>query len=400
MASNIDRVDNSISKAFGELHASLNLAEKQIIQCFSDNDTEKERLSVKLATSFKEVESAKTYTENNIGDNELKSDILRDYDSMLAKLNIEKSDIERLMCTRVIWSDLGLEGLQSQLGAIRAVSTVEKPLPDLITPKCSGGGIGEELNWPNHIAIEEQTGEIYVSDIYHSVIQIFGSNAQYIRTFKHSLCRPRAILIRNSKLYVIENFVEDKIINFKVFSITDGSVLVSVEGVSGALRGQFGIASSFDLDKDEKWYITEPDNHRIQILKANLEHHGFFAPLITFASPIHLRIRDDSYVYVLDHPEKEIQPHYVKVLVLKIDGTWLKSVVLVGVSFSMYFAITECNYFVVTDFRNGCLKIFDSEGKLLLTGKKLSHPKGVEVLKDGRIVSMCMDKFPCLNIFC
>ena len=389
-----------ISKCFKELHASLDAAEEQIFQYISDNEAEKERLSIKLAISYKEVENAQSFAESNIGDNELKSNILRDCESKLAKLSIEKSEIERLTCTRVLWSDLGLEGLQSQLGAIRGISNVQVKLPDLTNAKHSGGRIGQNLSWPNHIAVDEQTGQIYVSDIQESVIQIFDSNAQYLRAFKYSLCRPRAILIRNSKLYVIENFVDDKIINFKVFDIRDGSVVVSYEAVFGALRRQFGIASSFDIDKDGKWYITEPDNQRIQILKANLEHHGFFAPLITFSSPIHIRIRELSYVYVLDQAGKEVLPHYVKVLVLRMDGSWLRSVVLVGVNFSMYFALTEQNYFVITDFRTDCLKIFDPEGRLLLTSKKLSHPKGVEVLKNGSIVSLCMDKFPCLNIFC
>ena len=398
MASNSDQLD-IISKRFKQLHDSLNETEKQIAQIISNNLAEKERLLFKSERSLKEVENTKTYAEGNVGDNELKSSILRDCDSKLAKLSIEKSDVERLMCTRVIWSDLGFEGLQSQLGTIRGISNVEIKLPDLTSATCSGGSIGKNLKWPNHVAIEEETGEIYVSDIQDSVIQIFDSNAQFLRAFKHSLNRPRAIKIRKSKLYVIENYVEDKFINFKIFSITDDSVLVGSGGIFGDKRGQFELASSFDLDSDEKWYITEPDNHRIQILKANLEHHGFFAPLITFSVPIQIRIRDAKNVFVLDQAQKEIEPHYVKVLVLSIDGTWLKSVVLVGVNFSMYFAITECNYLVVTDFRLGCLKIFDSEGKLLLTSKKLSHPKGVEVLKNGGIVSLCMDT-PCLNIFC
>ncbi|KAI6660887.1 hypothetical protein LOD99_13611 [Oopsacas minuta] len=392
-SNNLEELD-LILKKFKELHASLQQAEEQVLRTFTDISAENERLVFKTITSIKELENTKTYAENNIGDNELKSGILRDCDKKLTKLNKEISEIASSHSS-VVWSELGYERLQYQLESIRAICNSNMKLPEITNPSYSGGIPGTHLVWPNHIAIEEQTGNIYVCDIQYCKIQIFDKKAKYLRHFEHIFHKPRAILIKNSKLYVIENLSNH--IKFLVFSIENDQELFVSKGVPGVNKGEFGITSSFDIDSNDRWYITESDHCRIQILNPNFEHYRFFSASTTFSNPIQIRIRDNN-VYVLDVPKAEIDPHYVKVCILKIDGTYLKTVVLSGVYFSMYFSITDSNYYIVSDIRDECLKIFDFEGNLLRIGMKLTRPKGIQVLKDGTVVSVSLST-PCINIF-
>ena len=391
---NTDELD-SISEKFKELHASLEKVEKKIAQDFRDK-SKNERL-VKIERSILEIENAKIYAENNITDNELMSGIIRDCDKKLAVLTKEKSEVEQRQPNKLVWSELGFESLQSQIESIRAVYIADTQPPELFNPSCMGGDKGTHLMWPNHVAIDEQTGNIYVSDIQDNRIQLFRRNAEFLRSFNHEFYKPRAILIRKSKLYVIENLVSANHVKFFIFSIDKEQQLVVSDGIFGAGKGQFSIASSLDIDTDDKWYITEPDNKRIQVLNPDFQHNCFFFFFSTFSSPTQIRIRD-NIVLVLDNPHEEVVPHHCKLLVLKLDGTWLKNVVLSRVSFAMYFAISNCNHILVSDYRYGALKVFDFDGNLCHIGKRLTQPKGIEVFNDGSVVSLSMSA-PCINIF-
>ena len=396
MASDKTEELNSISEKFKELHVSLEKAERQISRDFQD-PSKNERL-VKIERTILEIENTKTFAENNITDNELMSSILRDCDKKLMGLTKEKLEIEQIQPNKLIWSELGFEGLRSQIQSINAVYIPDTPPPELFSPSCSGGEKETHLMWPNHVAIDDQTGNLYVSDILGNRIQIFSANAEFLRSFVHTFLKPRAILIRKSKLYVIENIVDEKHVKFLIFSIDKEKLLAVSDGIIGAGKGQFGITSSLDIDTDDKWYITEPDHKRIQVLNPDFKHNSFFAASTTFSNPIQIRLRDKIVLVLDNHTTEEIVPHYCKLFVLKLDGTWLKNVVLSQVNYAMYFAISNCNHILVSDYGYGALKVFDFDGNLCHIGKRLTKPKGIEVFKDGRIVSVSMSS-PCINMF-
>ena len=387
-----------ISIQFKHLHSLLNQAEVKVKESFCNLKSEKERTIRKSLSGIAEAKNAKLFAERNVRDNELKSNILYGCETKIAKLKDDKLRDEQLSLN-VIWSDLGFEALALKISSITTAYAENLELPDLTRPSCSGGAISDQsgegkLVWPNHLAIEEETANIYISDWKGGCIQIFNKYAQFLRLFKHTFYCPRAILVKNSKLYVIENNKQEKFTRFKIFSIKDDSQLIVSNGEFGSGRGEVGIAGSFDITPEEKWYISEPDNQRIQILNADLTHHSFFFNFSGICDPIQVRIRGD--VFVLGKQEKSTKIY----LLSRKNGSLIRLIDLSGVIGAMYFALLGPHWLIVSDYNEHCLKIFNFEGELLLSGERLSHPKGIEVLKNGRIASLSMKQFGhCLNIY-
>ena len=388
---------SSISEKFRGLHASLENAERQIARDLEDV-SRKERL-VKLRRNILEVENTKTFAENNLTDNEFMSGIVEDCDSKLAVLTEEKLEMERIRHTKILWSELGFDGLRTEIESIKTVLIPDKKPPELFLPSCSGGYKDIHFVWPNHVALDEKSGYIYVSDIQYSKIQIFNKDALFLKSFPHAFHKPRAMLIRKGRLYVIECLLDGNHVKFLIFSVDDEKLLAISDGVIGTGKGQFGITSSLDIDTDDKLYITEPDNKRIQLLNPDFQHRCFFASSTTFSHPIQIRIRD-NFALVLDitTTTEEVVPHYCKLFVLRLDGTWIKNIILPRVNYAMYFAISICNHILVSDYSYGALKVFDFDGNLCNIGKRITHPKGIEVFNDGRVVSVSM-LTPCIHIF-
>ncbi|WP_411023336.1 hypothetical protein, partial [Salmonella sp. s51228] len=112
------------------------------------------------------------------------------------------------------------------------------------TPVVTGGKNNEtsapgDFKWPLGLAIEHQTGRIYIADSDNNRVQVFTPNGGYSFMFSNNMNWPWGICINNNTVYVSQ---------WNGHCITlyylDGTYISTV-GSYGSNNGQFRYPSSF-----------------------------------------------------------------------------------------------------------------------------------------------------------
>jgi len=93
-------------------------------------------------------------------------------------------------------------------------------------------------------------------------------------------------------------YVSDGYGNSRIHRFTAQGELIASWGEPGSARGQFKVPHGISIDRHERVYVCDRDNHRIQIFSADgtfiTEWTGFFRPMDIFIDP-------NEVVYVVDH---------------------------------------------------------------------------------------------------
>ena len=55
---------------------------------------------------------------------------------------------------------------------------------------------------PYGVAVDYQTGNIYVSEVYNNRVQVFDSNGEYLCKFGDKINSPRSIAISENRVFV------------------------------------------------------------------------------------------------------------------------------------------------------------------------------------------------------
>ena len=123
---------------------------------------------------------------------------------------------------------------------------------------------------PNGIAINPENDDIYICDEDNNCIPIFNKSFKFVFQFSDEMNVPYCICIKQNKIYVTQ--WNSHCLN--VYS-TEGNYLNSV-GLEGKKELQFDLPTGLDVSTDNnKIYIAEILNNRVQCLNLNLKFHSF-----------------------------------------------------------------------------------------------------------------------------
>lgn len=123
-----------------------------------------------------------------------------------------------------------------------------------------------QFNYPNALAVDNTTGNIYVCDSNNFRIQIFDKKGKYISQFGASgagaLTHPTAISLQfKSEVHVVESFGHD----VQVYDLK-GNHLYTF-GKFGIADGQFRYPKGIAVAPDGTVFVSDHDNRRLQIWK-------------------------------------------------------------------------------------------------------------------------------------
>ena len=231
------------------------------------------------------------------------------------------------------------------------------------------------------IAIDSETNNVYICDLMHSRVQVFTKNLEFIFDFKEKMEWPQGICINHSKVYVTQ--YESNSLN--VYS-TDGKFLNSV-GKEGKGKLEFdsprGVAVS---NKNNRIYICDSGNYRIQCLNLNLKFHSFIKDI---PSPRDVKLTSDEVVVLtLGNPCVRYY-NYSHQLIRQIIPHGEGNLVIHPV----FFCVDKANNILMTDNATNCVLIFSNRGELMHKfGREGEHRgefvdvSGIALDSEGRII--------------
>ena len=221
------------------------------------------------------------------------------------------------------------------------------------------------------IAIDSNTGKIYVVDDHPSVT-IFSDTLEFLITFTlENVASPEGVVIYNDSMYMID-IVRHSVLHFKMTG--NSLVLINEEGGEGSDIDHYINPTKLDVSLNGYIYVSDCYNHRIKVIDEDLyymrqiSHRSMTRPIDVKLNPFEvyvLCVSNTLTIHVFSHFGDKIQS-----LILRESHpeAW--------VEYSR-FSLNSRGNFVITDSLSD-IQIFSKEGKLIHTLG--SHELGLESL--------------------
>ena len=227
-----------------------------------------------------------------------------------------------------------------------------------------------ELNWPQGVSIELESGHIYVADMNNNRIQIFSQTGDCLNQFRHQrLYKPRGILIHQDNIYITETFYH-AIFLFKLPDLT----MIKRVGKEGSGNEEFNNPRQLAISPNQLLYVADRNNHRLQILSANLAFQGSLKHQ-TMTLPVDVKFSNNE-IFVLSCVDNPC------IHVFSLSGEKSRSLVTRGwigmqVEGAYFFCLDGQNNIVISDCFAHSIKVFSPVGDLLHTIGQEGHEAGM-----------------------
>jgi len=169
----------------------------------------------------------------------------------------------------------------------------------------SGHGSGA-MNKPINISIDND-GYKYITDTQRSQILVYDNNDEYQRAYGvEEQFQPSDVLVHENKLYV----ADVKHHQIHVLDKKTGETL-KIFGTAGSAQGELFYPTNLALSPDNKLYVSETGNFRVQVFSLEGDYISGFGSVGTsvgqFARPKGIAIDRDGRIYVVDAAFENVQ---------------------------------------------------------------------------------------------
>ena len=399
----VDPVELEIHQLFDHLIVCLNQRRVALLTTYRDTRAQIAARPIARARKEQELIALKTHTEQSLQMNELRETqerILAEIEQTLAEVRVPQPE------TRAVFrGNCGhLEQVIAGVGEVVEEEVPVVPRYQEMRPIIAVGELGQapgELYSPQGVAIDENTNLIYVAEAFPYRVSIFSETGELINTFTHQDMRePWGIAIHRDNLYVTDIKV-DAVFQFK---IEVDMRLVAKLGSKGSGIGQFNSPRGLTVSTNGDVFVTDWNNHRIQILDDSL-HFQREITHQTMKYPLDVKLTPDE-VYVLcdDSP---------CILVFSHAGEKLRQLITRGImdmgmqiEFAHFFCLDRNQNLLISDWRNHEVRIFSKEGTHLHTIGELGQevgmlvePKGIVLTKNLKLIIVSNSNNYQLQIF-
>ena len=230
---------------------------------------------------------------------------------------------------------------------------------------------------PHGVAVDYQTGNIYVSGMINSRVEVFDSNGEYLYKFGDHMNSPRCIAISENRVFVCQYFTN-------CVSVHDlNGTLITQLGSRGSGGSQFkfphGIAIS---ETNGDIYVCDSNNHRIQFLSKELPFKSQFGQGI-LKTPYDIKLTNE-FIYVLCC----FSPFLYS---FTYDFTQTHNTAISSISRHLKdpcaFFIDGSGHFIISDYLQDVIVIFNQQSKFVHSiTNSVSGPYGVTLDSKGRIL--------------
>ena len=349
----------------------------------------------------RELLKAKADTEQNIRMNLLRETQLE----ILAKLEQKLEEVRAPLPDTLVkfLSDTArLEREIAGVGEIIEEEALVVPRYDQMSCVVAVGKQGRapgELIYPSGVAVDENTGSIYVAEgLGSNRVSVFSETGDFLSSFSHQDMTSWGIALHRDNIYVTDGY-SNRVFHFKMEQqIRHVATFGSVRGSSDEqLYYPLGLTVSTDGDV----FVADSDNNRIKILDESLR----FKRHVTHQSmekPLDVKLtRDEMFVLCLSSP---------CVLVFSHAGEMTRSLVTSGdgmqVTDAQFFCLDAEQNLLISDYRADNVKIFSKDGIFLHTvgqaglGRGMFyHPNGIALTKSLNLIIVSDNKNFRLQIF-
>ena len=266
------------------------------------------------------------------------------------------------------------------------------------------GASGEEHGelWdPSGIAIDSETNQIYITEGEFSLarVSIFSESGDFLNCFKHEhiIC-PWGVAVHGSEMYLTD-ILRHTVSHYKL----GGEIrFIAKLGCRGEGIGQFDFPNQLTVSTNAIVFVSDRDNHRIQILDSSLRYLKQISHQ-SMEHPCDVKVTTDSvYVLTLTGP--------FCIHVFSHIGDKIRSIITKGdgmlVTESFFFYIDSCAKFVISDNGSSQIKVFSEDGVLLHTlGEhghelgKFERPYGIALSANQKCVVASLNENYGLQIF-
>ena len=256
-----------------------------------------------------------------------------------------------------------------------------------------------ELYDPLGVAIDENTGSIYVTEGFGSRVSVFSETGKFLTTFTHrDMGWPQGIALHRDNIYVT-NSVTHAVFHFKMEQQIRHVATFGKGWFSSDKQLNYPLGLTVSTDGDV--YVADCDNHRIKILDPSLR----FKRHVTHQSmkkPRDVKLtRDEMYVLCDDSLCVRVFSHageMTRSLVTRGDGMQVSDV--------WFFCLDAQQNLLICDAGTHNVKIFSKDGTCLhMVGQEghgrgmLYYPVGVALTKDLNLVIVSRNTNFRLQIF-
>ena len=387
----VDPVESDINDTIDRLIRLLNVRRTELLELVREK---------RAAESLRnEIIKQLTETQEKFH-RDLRQDILQPLkDKMILKLECTKREtilntpIESRCELKCDTSEL--ERCISRLGEIVEVPRYATCHASVVATGNEGFAPGE-LNYPQSVAIHDETHQVFVANARNDSVEIFSESGEFLSQLGvGQLSYPWGIAIHGDGVYV--SCLGDHTVN--KFSLTE-MCLVRRIGGEGSDNGQFSSPRQLTTDLIGRVFIADSYNKRICVHDPDLNHlrnisHEFMS------QPFDVKVsRDCLYVLCPNNP-------CMHILTLEGDIHSLITCEEMDVLCPHFFCFDPLNNFVLNDDESHTIRVFSPEGNLLHTiGRKghqpgmFSNPAGVAITPNGRLVCVSENENYGLQIFC
>ena len=258
-----------------------------------------------------------------------------------------------------------------------------------------------ELYYPNGIAIETNSNQIYIAEgetLFDSFarISIWSEGGEYLNCFTHQeLRRPHGIAIHGDCVYVSDIGAHAVFL----FRIGNNIELVAKIGTLGSRIGQFNIPFNLAISNNGDVYVADNNNNRISILDSSL-HYIRTLTQEHINVPHDVKLTDNT-VYVLCDTSPCIR-------VFSYGGELIRSVETRRFPLyePRYFCIDAAENIIISDYGTHSIRIFSKEGTEIHTiggrgyqTEQLQCPTGLALTTGLNLVVVSNSARNVLQIF-
>ena len=394
---NVDPIEAQIHETFDRLVSCLNERRNELVTKYREIQAR----PADRARMERELLALKADTEQRIRMNllrETQSKILAELEQKLKEVRAPLHDTR----VKFLSDTIRLEREIAGVGDI--IEEEASVVPRYDRTRCvvavgKKGGTPGELSIPRGVAIDENTGYIYVTEWVGSRVSVFSETGDFLNTFSHQgMNGPWGIALHRGNIYVTA-LMSDVVFHFKMEQqIRHVATFGNGKGSSNKrLNNPRGLTVSTDGDV----FVADCNNDRIKILDQSLRFkrhvtHQFMK------NPRDVKLtRDEMYVLCDRSP---------CVLVLSHAGELTRSLVTRGDGIQMdnpqFFCLDVEQNLLISDYGVHDVKIFSKDGTYLHTvgqeGRErgmLYQPTGIALTKYPNLVIVSDNRNFGLQIF-
>ena len=370
---------------FQQLHGLLVVRETFLLREMDEIVIRARQAITEKRATLQEFYAARESSEKDLTQNKLKKLLEKNLRAIEDEIGEEVARGVNVGWMELDWKIEQLE--QSVIEVCKVVTLKERPLTriDYSARKCPvwshDGTVSGEITYPQQLAIDEKTQNIFVTDCDAERIQVFDGEGNHLYQISTP---PEPIGITLSDEYIFVS-THDKLVKIEK---SNNKSIKSVETENRV----WGIDTNTNTDI----YGCEINNQSIVVFDKDLKFLKRIE-LRTTQITSNTRTRsiklyeDKMYVMFDDFPSSLPFP----LRIFNLEGELVKCLIKENeISDSDFFSIDRLGNIIVTDSWENQIKIFSKEGDVLHTitsamlpgDQKFSYPSGVAIDKQNRII--------------